>query len=121
MELRRVILFVGDVARCVEFYKRAFDLVEAPGEQPSSVWAELEAGGCRIAFHQAFGAEGPLTEATGGPMNPHKLVFYAADVPAAREELLRRGVEMDEVRAFGDLQLCDGLDVEGHRFQISSR
>ena len=50
------------------------------------------------------------------PMNPHKLVFFADEVPAMREELVRRGAGMDDVKVFGDLVLCDRQDPEGHQF-----
>ena len=64
---------------------------------------------------------GAPSRSVGGPGNPHKLVFHADDVPAMREELVRRGAPMQEVETFGDLVVCDGRDPEGHRFQISNR
>lgn len=47
---------------------------------------------------------------------------YPGDLEADRDELLRRGVSMGEVRspATGVL-VCDGVDPEGNRFSLESR
>jgi predicted enzyme related to lactoylglutathione lyase len=119
--MNRVIVFVGDVEKCAEFYRDLFDLTPIESEYSPSEWLELDAGGCRLAFHKAYGPDGPIDEPTGSSSNPHKIVFFADDVPAMREELLRRGAPMEEVNTFGDLTLCDGSDPEGHRFQVSNR
>jgi predicted enzyme related to lactoylglutathione lyase len=119
--MNRVILFVGDVERCANFYRDLFDLSPIESRRPSDEWCELDAGGCRLAFHKAYGPDGPVDGPTGGPNNPHKIVFYAEDVPAMREELIRRGAQMEDASIAGDLALCDGSDPEGHRFQISNR
>ena len=119
--MNRVILFVGDVERCANFYRDLFDLNPIESTHPAAEWCELDAGGCRLAFHQAYGPDGPVKGPTGSPTNPHKIVFHAEDVPAMREELLRRGAQMDNAVTFDDLVLCDGSDPEGHRFQISNR
>ncbi|MEX0886441.1 MAG: VOC family protein [Phycisphaeraceae bacterium] len=118
--LNRVIVFVGDVQRCAQFYRDAFDLAFIPSDDPAA-WQELDAGRCRLAFHKAHGPDGPVDAPTGGPMNPHKIAFFAEDVVQACAELERRGVQMGKVNRFGDLHLCDGADPEGHRFQISNR
>ena len=119
--MNRVIVFVGDVEKCTEFYRTLFDLVPIESTHSPKEWIELDAGGCRLAFHKAYTPDGPVNGPTGSPANPHKIVFYAEDVPAMREELVRRGAEMDDVKTFSDLALCDGSDPEGHRFQISNR
>ena len=119
--IKRVIIFVADVEKCAGFYRDMFDLSPIGGDAVTDGWAELDAGGCRLAFHKAHGPDGPVNEPTGGPGNPHKIVFYAEDVAAVREELVRRGAQMDDVSISGDLALCDGSDPEGHRFQISNR
>ena len=54
-------------------------------------------------------------------MNPHKIVFYAQDVDAARAAVVARGAVMGAVRKFGTIALCDGQDPEGHVFQLSTR
>ena len=118
--INRIIVFVGDVQRCVDFYRDTFDLAPVPGSHDPAVWQEMETGGCRIAFHKAYGPDGPIDNPTGGPNIPHKVVFRAEDVPAMREELIRRGAPMGELQRSGDVSHCDGHDPEGHRFQISS-
>ncbi len=115
--MKRVIVFVADVEKCADFYRAMFDLSPIKSDLAADEWVELDAGGCRLAFHKAHGAHGP----TGSPAAPHKIVFYAEDVGAVQQELVRRGAQMDEVQTFGDLLLCDGTDPEGHRFQISNR
>ena len=119
--VNRVIVFVGDVERCASFYRDMFQLEVVPNKHVSSEWMELDAGGCRLAFHQAYGPDGPIASPTGSPRNPHKIVFYAEDVTAMRDLLVRKGAQMNEIETFGDISLCDGQDPEGHRFQISNR
>ena len=119
--MNRVIVFVGDVEKCAEFYRRTFDLTTVESTHAPDEWLELEAGGCRLAFHKAHGADGPVRGPTGGSHNPHKIVFKAEDVPATRELLVQRGAAMDEVKTFGEQVMCDGSDPEGHRFQITNR
>lgn len=120
-EMKRVIVFVGDVEKCAAFFRDTFDLSPIQSTYAPSEWLELDAGGCRLAFHKAYGPDGPIDEPTGSEWNPHKIVFYAEDVPAMREELIRHGASMGDVMTFGDLALCEGTDPEGHKFQISNR
>lgn len=119
--LTRVIVFVGDVEKCAAFYRDVFELELIESTHAPNEWLELDGGSCRLAFHKAHGPDGPIDAPTGGPMNPHKIVFRVEDVAATRAELVRRGAPMGEVRVFGDLALCDGHDPEGHRFQIANR
>jgi predicted enzyme related to lactoylglutathione lyase len=119
--LARVIVFVADVQRVAAFYRERFGLITLPSDHPPAEWQELAAGPCRIAFHRAYGPDGPRAQPTGSAGDPHKLVFFAEDVPALRAQLVAQGVAMDEVGRYGDLVLCDGTDPEGHRFQISNR
>ncbi|MAE66658.1 MAG: hypothetical protein CMJ18_20510 [Phycisphaeraceae bacterium] len=119
--LNRIIIFVGDVEKCGAFFRDLFDLEIIEDSHMPGEWLELNGGGCSLAFHKAFGPNGPIDTPTGSPGHPHKIVFHAEDVEAMREELIRRGAEMGEINRFGDVALCDGADPEGHRFQISSR
>jgi predicted enzyme related to lactoylglutathione lyase len=119
--LNRIIIFVGDVEKCAAFYRDAFGFVALPGNESPSEWIELDTGGCRLAFHKARGPGGPIESPTGGPNNPHKIVFQADDVAAERAKLVSRGVTMGKVHQFGSLTLCDGRDPEGHVFQLSNR
>ena len=122
MNLNRIIIFAANALTCAEFYRDNFNL-EPIGEW-SPEWAELDGKGCRLAFHQAYGKDGKITQATGSVNHPHKIVFTVDDVEATREKLIANGVNMDEVLSFpelGNLILCDGSDPEGHRFQICNR
>jgi uncharacterized glyoxalase superfamily protein PhnB len=109
------------VTKCAAFYREAFGFMIVPGDDPPKDWIELETGGCRLAFHQAHGSKGPIHPPTGGPMNPHKIVFYAKDVPKTRAKLVAKGVKMRAIQTYGKLRFCDGRDPEGHVFQISNR
>lgn len=122
--LSRIIIFAGEPGRCAGFFREYFGFASV-GEWTSE-WAELDAGGCRLAFHQAWAAEGPLREPTGAPSNPHKLVFTVADVALARYQLVSSGVALGQIRRFQDavgnpVEICDGTDPEGHVFQLSNR
>jgi catechol 2,3-dioxygenase-like lactoylglutathione lyase family enzyme len=122
--LNRIIIFVCDVPACAAFYRDHFNL-HAVGDW-SDEWAELTSadGGCRLAFHRARTDGKPVTHPTGSANHPHKIVFHVDDVDAARAELVAQGVKMGEVwrvAKIPGLALCDGTDIEGHRFQISTR
>jgi predicted enzyme related to lactoylglutathione lyase len=119
--LNRVIIFVGDVEKCARFYIESFGFPAFTSEHAPTEWMELDTGRCRLAFHKAHGPNGPIDAPTGSRMNPHKIVFYAEDVAAARAAVVARGIVMGDVRTFGSLTLCDGQDPEGHVFQISNR
>ena len=119
--LNRIIIFVGDVEKCAGFFRDAFGFTVVPSAYPANEWIELETGGGRLAFHQAHGPAGPIHSPTGGPMNPHKIVFYAEDVPKLRVELMGKGAKMGDLVTFGAETVCDGEDPEGHVFQICDR
>jgi predicted enzyme related to lactoylglutathione lyase len=121
MPLNRVIIFVADVQRCARFYTDVFGFAPLPSDHSATDWMELETGGCRLAFHKAHGADGPIDSPTGRSSNPHKVCFYCEDVEAARAAVVARGAHMGSVRTFGSLSLCDGQDPEGHVFQLSNR
>jgi catechol 2,3-dioxygenase-like lactoylglutathione lyase family enzyme len=112
MKLSRIIIFTPDVERLSEFYRNAFALDEIGVS--NSDWAELDAGGCSLAFHK-------LNETSTVRDGWIKPVFGAADVPAEKARLESLGVEMTDVVSFGDVQLCDGRDPDGNWFQVSSR
>jgi len=117
--LHRIIIFVGDVQKCASFYCEVFGFKPLPGGDAG--WTELETGGCRLAFHKVGGPKGKSDAPTGGPDNPHKIVFFVEDVPAMREAIIARGVKMGKIYNFESITFCDGHDPEGHVFQISNR
>lgn len=117
-ELMEVILYVHDMNAQVAFYRDRLGLqVRAPKKVDdfSGVpWVELDTGACTLALHS--GGQGRLGE------DAPKIVFRAADVPSARDELLRRGVPLGEIRSPAPgVQVSDGVDPEGNRFSIESR
>lgn len=118
LSLYRVILFARDVEACAAFYSDAFGFRRIESTPSGKGWIELDAGGCRLAFHTR-GSRSLSKPAPGG--GPHKLVFYTADVPAMRKTLLAKGIAMGPLHADATLAFADGSDPEGHRFQISNR
>lgn len=117
-ELMEVILYVQDMGAQVSFYRDLMGLeVREPGlvEDWTGVqWVELETGSCTLALHVG----GQRRQGKDAP----KIVFRVADVPGARNELVRRGVPMGEVRSPAPgVEVSDGVDPEGNRFSIESR
>ena len=113
MELARVIIFTNDVVGLVDFYVTHFGLTVFGEIDPE--WTELNAGGCRIAFHKA--GKGRFVKGDNGV----KLVFHSNDVAGEKARLEGLGVKMSKIMEFGEIQMCDGSDPNGHRFQVSSR
>ena len=117
-ELMEVILYVQDMGAQVSFYRDLLGLeVKEPrgeGEWSGVHWVELDTGSCTLALHA--GGQRRLGE------DAPKIVFRVSDVPAARQELVRLGVPMGEVRSPAPgVQVSDGADPEGNKFSIESR
>ena len=117
-ELMEVILYVQDMDAQVSFYRDLLGLeVRESKDQDDWTgvhWVELETGSCTLALHaggqRRLGADAP------------KVVFRVPDVPAARQQLVQRGVPMGEIRSPAPgVQVADGVDPEGNRFSIESR
>lgn len=109
LELRRIIIFTGELEKMAAFYGEVLGLPQT-GEEAG--WKSFCAGAAEIALHR------------GGSMigrRPPKLAFYAGDVAAVREELVTRGARMGRLLGSGDLAFCDGKDPDGNPFQISNR
>ncbi len=114
----RVVVYVANPIPCAEFYIKHLGLTKGAWTE---TWAEVSSGGVKIGFHQAYGPDGPIRTATGSRDHPHKLSFQMDDVVQARQELLAQGVPMGEIKRYGELTLCDGVDIEGHVFQICNQ
>ncbi len=112
MELSRVIIFTRDVKRLADFYTSHFDL--QPIGEAEDGWIELNAGGCNLAFHKT-------SVKTDGSDNGIKFVFGSGDVASEKTRLEGLGIKMTKIFNFGKIQMCDGQDPDGNRFQISSR
>jgi catechol 2,3-dioxygenase-like lactoylglutathione lyase family enzyme len=109
MKLARVILFTGQMEAMGRFYGEVLGLAEVTREKG---WREFEAGSARIGLHA-----GPASPGRKGP----KIVFYAEDVAALREELVKRGARLGKVRQGEKFCLCDGKDPDGNPIQLSDR
>jgi len=77
MKMARVILFTGQIEVMSKYYGEVLGLKLVTDEKG---WKEFAAGGARIALHS-----GPASPGRKGP----KIVFYAEDVAALREKLVR--------------------------------
>jgi catechol 2,3-dioxygenase-like lactoylglutathione lyase family enzyme len=109
MKLARVILFTPQLEKMSKFYGEVLGLKVVSEEKG---WREFAAGSSTIALHS-----GPSSPGRKGP----KIVFYAADVAAMRETLVKRGAKFAKVRDGGTLALCDGKDPDGNPIQLSNR
>jgi catechol 2,3-dioxygenase-like lactoylglutathione lyase family enzyme len=109
-EIRRIVLFTAELERLGRFYGEVLGLKPLPGGDDG--WVEYQAGACKIALHRGKSSVGS---------RPPKIVFYAADVAAARAVLVNRGAVMGKVSSTKHFDLCDGKDPDGNPFQISSR
>jgi catechol 2,3-dioxygenase-like lactoylglutathione lyase family enzyme len=109
LNLRRVIVFTEDVEKLAAFYRDVIGL-ELVGREPG--WVDFAAGTCNIALHKGKPSPGNW---------PPKLVFYAADVAAARASLTKRGAKFGTVKSTKTFDMCDGRDPDGNPIQLSSR
>lgn len=120
--INRIIIYAGDTLKCAAFYRDLFGFT--PLGEWTAEWAELDAGGCRLAFHQAMDESGPIRRPTGSPLNPHKIVVKVRDVEEACRRLKSHGVKMGRIHTYPELDgltFCQGTDPEGHVFQIANR
>ena len=110
LDLKRIVVFTADVPGLARFYQDVIGLAVVGREDG---WIEFDAGGCRLALHHGKPVVG---------QRPPKLVFFAADVAAAKAMLQRRGASvLGPVKSTSTFDMCDGKDPDGNPFQISSR
>lgn len=113
-DLMEVILYVGDMAEAVAFYRDRLGLRVAypqSDDYKSEYWVVLETGSCRLCLHG--GGEGRQ-----GP-DAAKVVFRVPEIQAARAQLTARGVTLSEMRTPSPgVLVCDGIDPAGNRFSI---
>lgn len=107
---RRIIIFTTDMAGMTGFYR---DVLGCRLVTDEPRWKDFDAGGIRIALHNGTSMVG---------RRPPKIAFYAADVPAARKELMARGLKLGSLVKAGDgLMFFDGKDPDGNPFTVSNR
>ena len=76
-------------------------------------WVTFDSGDCTLALHS--GGQGHLG------MDTPKIVFEVEDVQAARQELMQRGVVLNQARLAAPwVWVCDGYDPEGNPFSIEA-
>jgi len=116
--LMETILYVADMPGQVVFYRDRLGLaIKYPAglaDYSTEYWVEFETGGCTLVLHgggqKRLGADAP------------KIVFSVADIHAAREALVERGVTLGEVRSPAPgVWVADGQDPEGNQFSIESK
>jgi catechol 2,3-dioxygenase-like lactoylglutathione lyase family enzyme len=120
--IHRVIIRASDTRKCAAFFRDHFGYT--PLGEWTEQWAELDAGGCKLAFHQGIYDPNPVGKSGGSPADPHKIVIVVRDVQEACDRLKARGVKMGAIKSFPErdgLVLCQGADPEGHIFQLSNR
>ncbi len=109
LELRRVTIFTSDMTALAHFYGEVLGL---PVLSDAPRWKLFDAGAVQIALHNGSALLG---------RRPPKLVFYAAEVTAARDAANSRGAKFGKVKQAEDFEMCDGKDPDGNPVQISSR
>ena len=109
--LDHVYYWVSDMDRAVKFYEDVLGLRLLRRDGGS--WAELDAGGIRLALHGAI--EGRPMEVGGATA-----VFRVDDLDAARADLEARGAEFDEHagEVEGFARFASLRDPDGNRVQV---
>jgi predicted enzyme related to lactoylglutathione lyase len=116
--MMEVILYVQDMAAQVAFWRDVMGLrVKYPADSADyseEFWVELGSGPCTLVLHgggnREMGSDAP------------KVVFSVADVEAARQMLLDRGVTVGAVRSPAPgVIVADGVDPEGNKFSIETK
>jgi hypothetical protein len=109
LSMRRIVLFTKNTPGMVAFYRDVLDLKLRKDEKG---WKEFDANGCVIALHNGTSSVG---------RRPPKIGFWAPDIAAARDVLVKRGARMSKVMVGSGLVRCEGRDPEGDPFSISDR
>ena len=118
--LARIIIFTSNLNAMTRFYRDVLGLPElTANDDGRDTWRQFDAGPCAIALHAA--PDGVDTSNNNGQTNPVKISFHCANIAAERKRLISHGIDMGPHHRFGDLELCDGPDPDGNRFQLSSR
>jgi catechol 2,3-dioxygenase-like lactoylglutathione lyase family enzyme len=111
MKLEVVTIPVSDVDRAKAFYQDLgwrLDADIAPSDSFRVVQLTPPHSACSVAFGQGV--------TTGEPGSVHRLILAVSDINAAREELLRRGVDVSEVFHLAGGRV-PGPDPEGRSYQ----
>jgi hypothetical protein len=122
VSLNRIILYVQEVGRLVDFYQDAFGLPVV--EEIRGEWAVLRAGRCELALHRV-GKPYRVADPSSCKVETNAKLVMTVDRELAglRAELIGKGVEMGDIKSYPGLTgpLCDGQDPEGNVFQLAQR
>ncbi len=117
-ELMEVIMHVKDMNAQVSFYRDKLGLkLTYPMDSTDFAresWVTFETGSCTLALHD--GGRIRLGETPS-----HRIVFRTKDIHGARNQLLRTGVSVGDIRsAAPGVWVFEGRDPEGNVFSIES-
>jgi predicted enzyme related to lactoylglutathione lyase len=117
MKLELVPLPVSDVDRSIAFYTEQLGFTKDVDVQPADgirvVQLTPPGSGCSIGFGTG------LDVYRGEPGSARGLHLVVEDVAEAREELLRQGVAVGEIRDFGGgVKGADFADPDGNSFEL---
>jgi predicted enzyme related to lactoylglutathione lyase len=117
MKLELIPLPVSDVDRAIAFYEdklgftKDFDV--RPGEGVRVVQLTPQGSGCSVGFGTGLDAY------AGEPGTVRGLHLVVEDIAEARAELVRRGVEVGEIRDFGGgVKGADLADPDGNTLEL---
>ena len=113
-----VILYVEDMNLMVSFYRDTLGLdVEFPADladYSQESWVIIDTGSCKLALN----AGGSNNVGDDAPM----VVFGVADIEAARNTLLARGLALEEIfDAGGGVKVAQGRDPEKNPISLEQR
>src|SRR4051812_3425843 len=117
MKLELIPLPVSDVERAIAFYADTLGFTKDVDVQPSEgvrvVQLTPEGSGCSIGFGTG------LDVYRGEPGSVRGLHLVVEDIAEARADLVRRGVEVGEIRDFGGgVRGADFCDPDGNSFEL---
>ena len=107
--MRRIIIYTANFDAMTRFYRDILRLKVAGMEKG---WIDFDAGTCNIALHSGRSEPG---------RRPPRLSFYAKDVSAARDYLLKAGVKMGKLQSTPHFDMCVGKHPDGNPIGISGR
>ena len=114
VSISQMILFVGDMAGAVHFYRDVLGLTvsypQGLTDYSNEMWVEFDGGACSLALH------GGSQEKPG---SEHQIVFHVGNLEETRSAILEAGFEIGEIRLLEDgAPAAKGNGPEGHRFSI---
>ncbi len=117
MKLELIPLPVSDVDRAIAFYTDKLGFTKDFDVQPSEgvrvVQFTSEGSGCSIGVGTGLDVYG------GQPGSVRGLHLIVEDITEARAELVRRGVEVDEIHDFGGgVRGANFADPDGNTFEL---